>query len=237
MVKVIESTGKTIEEAVSNGLEMLGGVDRDMVSVEVLEKPKAGFLGIGGTAARVSLKYEEAEGDKVKSFLTGLFEKMQVSAEVNTVIDEEKGTVSVNLSGENMGILIGRRGETLDAIQHITNLVANHGEDKHLRVMIDTENYRQKREEALTRLALKVAGQAKKYRRNKVLEPMNAYERHVIHSALQDVEDISTSSTGVEPNRRVVINYTGAAAPAKAPRSASSESSAAPINRSFYRNY
>lgn len=240
MVKVIESTGKTIEEAVSNGLEMLSGVDRDMVSVEVLEKPKAGFLGIGGTAARVSLKYEEAETDKVKSFLTGLFEKMQVPTEVNTVVDEEKGVVSVDLSGENMGILIGRRGETLDAIQHIANLVANHGEDKHVRVMIDTENYRKKREEALTRLAHKVAGQAKKYRRNKVLEPMNAYERHVIHAALQDVEDISTSSTGVEPNRRVVVNYTGAAAPERAPRSSSSSSapsSDAPINRSFYRNY
>jgi len=238
MSKVIEATGKTIEEAISNGLEMLGGVDRDLVSVEVLEKPKAGFLGIGGTAARVSLSYQENDGDKVKSFLTGLFDKMEVPAEVATVIDEAKGTVSVDIAGENMGILIGRRGETLDAIQHITNLVVNHGESKHLKVMIDTENYRKKREEALTRLALKVAGQAKKYRRNKVLEPMNAYERHVIHAALQEVEDISTSSTGVEPNRRVVITYTGAPAPERAPRSAStSTSSATPINRSFYRNY
>lgn len=209
MNKVIEATGKTIEEAIANGLEMLGGVDRDAVSVEVLEKPKSGFLGIGSIAAKVSLSYEMGESDKVKSFLDGLFERMQISATVATKADEANGTVSVDVSGENMGVLIGRRGETLDAIQHITNLVVNHGESKHIRVMIDTENYRQKREESLTRLALKVAGQVQKYRRNKVLEPMNAYERHVIHSALQEVENVSTSSNGVEPNRRVVIAYTG----------------------------
>ena len=251
----IEATGKTIDEAISNGLEMLGGIDRDLVSVEILENPKSGFLGIGSTPAKVSLSYEAGSTDKVKSFLEGLFEKMQVSAQVATTVDEENGTVSVDLSGENMGVLIGRRGETLDAIQHITNLVANHGEDKHIRVMIDTENYREKREEALTRLAHKIAGQAKKYRRNKVLEPMNAYERHVIHAALQDVEHISTSSTGVEPNRRVVVTYTGpqdsgrrrsprdSSKPAAKWESAPAEvqepgESAKPIvNRSFYRTY
>ena len=208
MNQTVEATGKTIEEAISNGLEQLGGMDRDMVSVEVLEKPKSGFLGLGGTPAKVLLSYEVKNTGKVERFLSGLLERMGANAQI-TVTEGEDENISVDLAGENMGILIGRRGETLDAIQHITNLVANHNEDKHIRVMIDTENYRAKREETLEKLARKVAAQVVKYRRNKVLEPMNAYERHVIHAALQDTQDVSTSSIGVEPNRRVVISYTG----------------------------
>ena len=217
MSKVVEATGKTIDEAIANGLKLLGGIDRDLVSVEVLEKPKAGFLGLGGTPARVSLSCPEEGVAKVTSFLEGLLERMGATAEITATEDEDNNTISVDLAGQNMGILIGRRGETLDAIQHITTLVANHGEEKHVRVLLDTENYRQKREESLTRLAQKVAGQVQKYRRNKVLEPMNAYERHVIHAALQDVENVSTSSTGTEPNRRVVISYTGPGASAGRP--------------------
>lgn len=239
MSKIIEATGKTIEEAIANGLAMLGVDDSASVETEVIERPKSGFLGIGGTAARVKLTYTEEGADKITGFLNGLFEKMEIEAQVSSTVDEENNTVSIDLSGENMGILIGRRGETLDAIQHITNLVANHGQEKHVRVMIDTENYRKKREESLTRLAHKIAGQAKKYRRNKVLEPMNAYERHVIHAALQDVENISTSSTGAEPNRRVVISYTGPqhTRPAKPVVESNEESTGAPVIRSFYQNY
>ena len=113
----------------------------------------------------------------------------------------------VDLVGENLGILIGRRGETLDAIQHLTNYAVNRGQNKRARINVDAENYRRKREESLQRLAQKVAGKVVKYRRNITLEPMNAYERHVIHAALQDMDNITTHSTGVEPNRCVVIEY------------------------------
>ena len=211
MKKFVEATGKTIEDAITAGLEMLGGIDRDLVSVEVLENPKSGFLGIGGTPAKVSVSLlnEEAESaDSVEDFLTNMLAKMGADAKVESKLTDE-GNIAIELVGENMGMLIGRRGETLDAIQHIANLVANKGKDEHVRVMVDTENYRAKRAETLENLAKKVAGQVLKYKRNKVLEPMNAYERHVIHAALQEVENVSTSSTGVEPNRRVVVNYTG----------------------------
>ncbi len=209
MKKSVEAQGKTIEEAVAAALEMLGIEDRDLVSVEVLETPKSGFLGIGSTPAKVLVSLEEAESaSSVEDFLATMLQKMGDDAKVESKMTEE-GNIAIELSGENMGMLIGRRGETLDAIQHIANLVANKGRDEHIRVMVDTENYRAKRAETLENLAKKVAGQVLKYKRNKVLEPMNAYERHVIHATLQDVENISTSSTGVEPNRRVVINYTG----------------------------
>ena len=209
MKKYVEATGKTIDDAIAAGLEMLGGVDRDLVSVEVLENPKSGFLGIGGTPAKVSLSIDETESaESVEEFLATMLQKMGADAKVESKLTDE-GNIAIELVGENMGMLIGRRGETLDAIQHIANLVANKGKDEHVRVMVDTENYRAKRAETLENLAKKVAGQVLKYKRNKVLEPMNAYERHVIHATLQDVENVSTSSTGVEPNRRVVVNYTG----------------------------
>ena len=209
MKKYIEATGKTIEDAIAAGLEMLGGIDRDLVSVEVLENPKSGFLGIGGTPAKVSLSVDEAESaTSVEDFLATMLQKMGAEAKVESKMTDE-GNIAIELVGENMGMIIGRRGETLDAIQHIANLVANKGREEHVRVMVDTENYRAKRAETLENLAKKVAGQDLKYKRKKVLEPMNAYERHVIHAALQDVENVSTSSTGVEPNRRVVVNYTG----------------------------
>lgn len=209
MKKCVEATGKTIDDAIAAALKMLGDVDRDLVSVEVLENPKSGFLGIGGTPAKVSVCLEEAESaTSVEDFIANLLVKMGNDAKVDSKMTED-GNIAIELTGENMGVLIGRRGETLDAIQHIANLVANKGREEHVRVIVDTENYRAKRTETLENLAKKVAGQVLKYKRNKVLEPMNAYERHVIHAALQDVENVSTSSTGVEPNRRVVVNYTG----------------------------
>ena len=118
----------------------------------------------------------------------------------------EGGGVSVNLTGNGMGAIIGRRGETLDAIQHLTNYVVNHGSDKRLHISVDAESYRSKREESLTKLAEKMAEKAIKYKRGMALEPMNSYERHVIHTALQNYEGVTTSSTGVEPNRRVVVS-------------------------------
>ncbi len=246
MLKYIETTGKNEEEAVAAALQKLG-MDRDDVSVEILERAKSGFLGIGGTPAKVKVTYEvpdesvaapvedptpvvektsaveekkeevapspvadvQPDGEvkeKIESFLSGLMNHMFVTAEVKVRMDPE-GTYEVELVGENLGALIGRRGETLDAIQQLTSYSVNRGRSKRVRIRVDTENYRAKREEALVRLANKVAGKVVKYRRNVTLEPMNAYERHVIHTALQDVPDVTTYSVGTEPNRRTVVAY------------------------------
>lgn len=260
MLKFMEVTGKSEDEAISKGLAMLG-LTRDDVSVEILERAKTGFLGIGSVPAKIRLSYEcaeeavqeveeehpvgecsacesvqtstpcvnsvevsepaaeaapeeveqpcEAEGDEVEVAITqfqlGLFAHMGVEA--TPAITREGDTYSVVLQGEDMGPLIGRRGETLDAIQQLTGYVVNRGRAKRVRIHVDAEGYRARREEALERLAQKTAGKVVKYRRNMALEPMNAYERHVIHTALQDYPGVSTHSVGTEPNRRTVVTY------------------------------
>ncbi len=145
--------------------------------------------------------------EKIETFLTGLLERLEVPAEIKLQVNEAD-IYQVELVGKNLGALIGRRGETLDAIQQLTNYAVNRGQSKRIRIHIDAENYRAKREESLQRLARKTAGKALKYRRNMMLEPMNAYERHVIHAALQSYNPaISTYSTGTEPNRRIVVVF------------------------------
>ena len=262
MQKYLEKTGKTPDDAVAAALAELG-MDRDDVSVEILELGKSGFLGIGASPAVVRVSYEvedepvveapapksepapkvpapkaekprKAEPPKavetpaaeapvvdesadyaaIRSFLSGLLERMGIQADIE-ISARDNGGINVNLSGSGMGAIIGRRGETLDAIQHLTNYAVNHGSDKHLHISVDAENYRSKREESLARLAEKMAEKAIKYKRSMALEPMNAYERHVIHTALQDVKDVSTFSIGTEPNRRVVVSYVKPQAPAK----------------------
>ena len=152
---------------------------------------------------------EEVDDEKaaaIRTFLTGLLEQMESPAQVRVYLPE-KGRYKVILEGENLGALIGRRGETLDAIQQLTNYSVNRSQSKRVRIHVDAEGYRAKREESLQRLAVKVAGKVVKYRKNMTLEPMNAYERHVIHAALQDYPNVTTYSTGVEPNRRTVVAY------------------------------
>ena len=257
MLKYIESTGRSEEAAIEAALQKLG-MDRDDVSVEVLERAKTGFLGIGASPAKVKVTYEAPDeepaeeekpapaapvvkeapkavheapaapaveekapaadkpasapvGDderarRIHAFLTGLLAHMGSDAVPSIALGEEN-TYEVELLGEHLGSLIGRRGETLDAIQQLTNYAVNHGQSHRVRVHVDAEGYRAKREESLTRLARKVAGKVVKYRRNVTLEPMNAYERHVIHTALQDYPDVTTYSTGTEPNRRTVVAY------------------------------
>lgn len=237
MIKTLEKSARTEDAAIAAALEELG-MDRDDVSVEIIERAKSGFLGIGASPAVVRVSYEcpdedvkPAVGKKtaestaapaaekaapvvdedpeyaaVRTFLTGLLERMGVKAELE-FSRRENGGINVNLSGGNMGVIIGRRGETLDAIQHLTNYVVNKGSDKRMHVSIDAEAYRSKREESLTKLAEKMAEKAIKYKRSMALEPMNSYERHVIHTALQNYPGVTTSSTGVEPNRRVVVSY------------------------------
>lgn len=289
--KFIDVTGKTEDEAVASALAQLG-LDRDDVSVEILERAKKGFLGIGASPAKVRVTYEvqeepvkaapekkpaasgpvekkpervvektvpaaapqaerkpersekkppRAKGERkaaaqkpaapeaaeaipevkpadlgepcndekaqqITAFLTGLLEHMGSSAQVKVYLDPE-GRYKVILEGEKLGALIGRRGETLDAIQQLTNYSVNKSGEKRVRVHVDAENYRLKREQSLQRLAQKVAARVLKYRRNVTLEPMNAYERHVIHTALQDVEGVTTYSMGTDPNRRVIVAY------------------------------
>lgn len=286
MRKWIETTGRSEEDAIAAALFQLG-LERDDVSVEVLERAKSGFLGFGGNPAKVRVSYEvpdenetpaaapvsapveepkpvaeppkaapapKAEpkpaaqsapkqeekntlqpGDevligkeekksapapvselepaaaddpkamKIREFLEGLMEHLNVQATPD-IYRSETG-YKVILQGHGLGAIIGRRGETLDAIQQLTNYSVNRGQSKRVRIHIDAEGYRAKREESLQRLAVKVAGKVVKYRKNMTLEPMNAYERHVIHAALQDYPNVTTYSTGVEPNRRTVIAY------------------------------
>ncbi|MDO4815858.1 MAG: RNA-binding cell elongation regulator Jag/EloR [Bacillota bacterium] len=228
MIKSLEKSGRTEDEALQAALEELG-LDRDDVSVEIVERAKSGFLGIGASPAIVRVQYEAPdepeelpsaeetaakkavvdeceEYAEIRSFLTGLLQRMGTEADIEITPRENKG-VNVNLSGANMGAVIGRRGETLDAIQHLTNYVVNRGSDKHMHISVDAESYRAKREESLVRLAEKMAAKVIKYKRSMALEPMNSYERHIIHTALQDYEGVTTSSTGTEPNRRVVVSY------------------------------
>lgn len=238
MLKTLEKSGKTEEAAIAAALEELG-LDRDAVSVEIVERAKSGFLGIGASPAVVRVQYEAPDEEpeaiaeapaaaqeqstaapaapaaaadepesyaRIRAFVSGLLEHMGIQAEIE-ITARENGGVNVNLSGSNMGAVIGRRGETLDAIQHLTNYAVNRGSDKHMHISVDAESYRAKREESLVRLAEKMAAKAIKYKRSMALEPMNSYERHVIHTALQDYEGVTTSSTGTEPNRRVVVSY------------------------------
>ena len=311
MEKFITATGKTIDLAIEAGLTQLS-MDRDSVSVEILETPKSGFFGIGASPAKVKLTYEAPDEpaapapalssasrskpkkpvsekpaeaanapkviapaaapmqrpaeqranakptaekperqekprqprenkprqeknrqpkpqqpkketapaqpkvyapaepgsteERIEQFVKGLLEHMGSDAVPHAMKTADE-SYSVDLVGENLGILIGRRGETLDAIQHLANYAVNRGQNKSVRINVDAENYRLKREESLQRLAQKVAGKVTKYRRNITLEPMNAYERHVIHATLQDYPDVTTYSTGTEPNRRIVVAY------------------------------
>ncbi len=221
MNKSLEFSGKTEDEALEAALLELGK-ERDEVSVEIIKRAKPGFLGLGGTPAVVKVSYEEEEEEpsdlgQLKEFLTGLFERMGVSADIAAEMEEDGKAIHAELSGKNVGSLIGRRGETLDAIQHLANYVINKNRSERIRINIDAENYRAKRADALSRLAVKVAEKVVKYRRNVTLEPMNAYERHVIHTALQEFEGVTTYSTGTEPNRRVVVAFDKSKMPPERP--------------------
>ena len=204
MTRSVEKSAKSIEAAIALACEELN-IDRDDASIEVLETPIKGFLGIGTTLAKVRVVVEEESDSlqKAKEFLKSVFEKMNIAVDIEAVQTDRE--MSVTLSGNDMGMVIGRRGETLDALQYLTSLVINKGETEYIKVTVDTENYRKKREETLERLAEKLAGKVIKYKKSISLEPMNPYERRIIHSALQSYEEVTTYSTGTEPNRKVII--------------------------------
>ena len=275
MEKTIITSGKTIDLAIEAALTQLG-LDRDSVSVTVLQQAKPGFLGLGAQGAKVQVAYEAPDPapkvalssasrskpkaalapkkeeapkaepvkaekktepkpekkaepkvetpktptepkvyamaepgsteEKIEQFLKGLLEHMGSDA-VPHAWEAEKGNYKVEFTGSDLGYLIGRRGDTLDALQHLANYSVNRNVEGHIRISVDAEDYREKREESLRRYARKKAQQVLKNRRRTTLEPMNAYERHVIHAALQEMDNVTTHSTGTEPNRRVVIEY------------------------------
>lgn len=204
-MKTIEMTGKTVEDALKNALKELK-LTEDKIEFEILEEGSKGFFKLlGAKPARIKVKVKRDYIYEAKTFLRDVLDSMGIKSEIR--IKEENDAVKITLTGPDMGILIGYRGETLDSLQYLVSLVVNKGhETTYKRVVLDTENYRSKREETLKRLAQKVAGTVRRTGKLIRLEPMNPYERRVIHSALQDDRYIQTHSEGDEPYRRVVID-------------------------------
>ena len=206
MLKSVEKTAKTMEEALASALEELG-VSEDRVTVEILEEPSKGLFGfIGGKPARILVNVRPLDALTVgKQFLSDLFQAMHIAVELEVAVPEEEGPVAVNLRGEDLGILIGKHGQTLDSLQYLTNLVANKNSAERIRIMIDIEDYRERRAHTLTRLALRLAEKVKRSGDRVVLEPMNPHERKIIHMALQNDNRVNTLSEGEDPYRRVAI--------------------------------
>ena len=206
-------TGKNVEDALTKASVELG-VTSDRVEYEVIEKGSSGFIGIGSKPAKINARVKEEEVIVVSEapadieaviveFLSKVFDAMNLTVKINVNITEE--SVDVDLVGDDMGVLIGKRGQTLDSLQYLVSLVVNKKSDKYLRVKLDTENYRERRKETLENLAKNIAFKVKRTKRPVSLEPMNPYERRVIHSALQNDRYVTTKSEGEEPFRHVVV--------------------------------
>lgn len=206
-MKSVIISSKTVQDAINEGLRQLN-VGRDNVTIEILDEPNRGFLGfIGAKNAKVKVIVNRDAVTEAENFLNILLNKMEIKAEFK--INKTLEILNIEIIGENgddMGAIIGKRGNTLDSIQYLISLIVNKDRDTYLKVLLDTENYRKKREETLIRLAKKMAGKAKRIRKKVRLEPMNPYERRIIHSALQTDPYIKTFSEGKEPYRKVVID-------------------------------
>lgn len=201
-MKQLELSGKTFDETLQQGLEEMG-LELSEVDVEVLDEGSKGFLGLGAKPVRILITKKDNPASRAEAFIKQVTELMGLDVEVETEWNEE--TLVVNMTGENQGILIGHRGETLDALQYLCSLNVNKGSDSYIRVSLDTENYRAKREQTLIGLANRMAQKVARTGRRMAMEPMNPYERRIMHSALQGNEAVTTHSEGEEPNRRVVI--------------------------------
>ncbi len=201
---IIEKSGKTIDEAVNAALLELN-VDKDSVEIEVINEGKRGILGLGAEDAVVRVKMEETPLSKAEKYVASVMEKFGIETELKSSFEDETVNIEIVGDSEAVGKVIGRRGDTLDALQYLTSLVVNKDEEDYIRVTIDTENYRSKREETLIKLAKRMAGIVSKSRKSITLDPMNPNERRIIHSALQEYRNVTTYSTGKEPNRCVVI--------------------------------
>lgn len=204
-MEFIEVSAKTVNEAIIEACRKLG-VTSDKLDYQVIEEGSNGFLGIGSRPAviRAGVKKDSIE-DIVKAFLGDVFNAMKMTVVVNVKYDEEERSLDIDLSGEEMGVLIGKRGQTLDSLQYLASLVVNKESEEYIRVKVDTENYRQRRRETLENLAKNIAYKVKRTKRPVSLEPMNPYERRIIHSALQSDKYVTTHSEGEEPFRRVVV--------------------------------
>ena len=215
-----EFTGKNVEEALQSALTELN-VTIDQIEYEVLEKESGGFLGLlGGKPAKIAVKLKEAEKEQIKetgnnndkdlcqiatTFLNEILTAMGLDTEIKAEFTENKDEIDIDLSGSDMGVLIGKRGATLDSLQYLVSLVVNKESDSYIKIKLDTENYRERRKETLENLAKNIASKVKKTRRNVSLEPMNPYERRIIHSCLQSDSYVETHSEGEEPFRKVVV--------------------------------
>ena len=206
MMDMITVTAKNLDEAILQASMQLG-VSSDRIQYEVIENGSAGILGglIGAKPAVIRATKIETIDDKATDFLKDVFGAMGLSVDVNVKVNEEEKEMENNLSGDEMGILIGKRGQTLDSLQYLVSLVANKETDNYIRVKVDTENYRQRRKDTLENLAKNISYKVKRTKRSVSLEPMNPYERRIIHSALQNDRFVTTHSEGDEPFRRVVV--------------------------------
>lgn len=199
-----EFTGKTVDDAVMEAAIQLETTS-DKLDYKVLDKGSSGFLGIGSRPAKISARRILDTRGKIEEFLAQVFGAMQIKVNINIEEDMENRTINIDLSGEDMGVLIGKRGQTLDSLQYLVSLVINKDEEEYIRVKMDTENYRQRRKDTIENLAKNIAFKVKRTGKPVTLEPMNPYERRVIHSALQNDRYVETHSEGEEPFRRVVV--------------------------------
>ena len=200
-------SGKTVNDAIIDACQKLE-VTSDKLEYEVVEEGSSGFLGFNAKPAIIHarVKEEEAKPDqKAKDFLNDVFASMKLTVVITADYNEDDNSLSIDLAGDDMGILIGKRGQTLDSLQYLVSLVVNKGQEEYIRVKVDTENYRQRRKETLENLAKNIAFKVKRTKRPVSLEPMNPYERRIIHSALQNDKYVTTHSEGEEPFRRVVV--------------------------------
>lgn len=206
-MEYIEVSAKTVSEAITEACQKFG-VTSDRLDYEVIEEGSSGFLGIGSKPAviKAAVKVEKLSfSDMAENFLHDVFNAMNMAVTVDVNYDEEKKAMDIEISGDEMGVLIGKRGQTLDSLQYLVSLVVNKGVEEHIRVRLDTENYRERRKETLENLAKNIAYKVKRTKRSVSLEPMNPYERRIIHSTLQNDKYVTTYSEGEEPFRRVVV--------------------------------
>ena len=197
-------TAKTVDDALDEALLKLG-TTRDKLEVEIIEKETNGLLGLFSKPAKIRVRAKLTVEDIAKSFLTKVFRCMELKAEFEIDYNKEENSMYINIKGEEMGLLIGKRGQTLDSLQYLTNLAVNKNAEDYVKVKIDTEDYRKRRKETLENLARNIAYKVKRTKRAVSLEPMNPFERRVIHSALQNDRFVTTHSEGEEPYRHVVV--------------------------------
>ena len=203
-MEYIEVSAKNVDDAITQASVQLG-ITSDQLEYEVIEKGSTGFLGIGSKNAVIKARRKFSLEDNVKDFLNSVFKAMNMQVEILVQIDENEHTIDIELKGDDMGILIGKRGQTLDSLQYLTSLAVNKNSEQYYKIKVDTENYRKRRKDTLENLAKNIAYKVKRTKRSVSLEPMNPYERRIIHSALQNDKYVTTHSEGEEPFRRVVV--------------------------------